>query len=169
MNLNCFPDLFVDISETEKIRKFMNTNKAPLYIIRDGVRAQSPFHFFSTFEECLGYLNNYQDIVIIAVSVNAYKNHKVILGTIELTSDNWVSLTASTSPECDHRSIFEVNDFNVHCSILEKSLRNIPEFDTIYTFLVEHSLIDVIVEYTIYDIPVGHKNEKLVIQEIRHY
>lgn len=166
---NYFPDLFCHKTDLDRIKIFIETNKASLYILRDAKRPHSPFYFFKNFEECLEYLKLYLDEVIIAVSVNAYQDHKVILGTIELTSDNRVFLTASTDPKCDHRSIFEDNDYNINCKIDDKSLDNIPMFDDIYSFLVDHELIDVIVEYTFYDIPVGIKSETLVIQEVRHY
>jgi hypothetical protein len=166
---NHFPDLFIHKDDIEGICRFIELHPSPLYILRDGKRPQSDFYFFHTIDECITYLDLYPDIVIIAVSVNAYKDHKIILGTIEITSDNMVNLTASTDPSCDHRSIFVSNDYNIHCSIFSKALNNIPHFDVIYDFLVTNELIDVIVEYTIYDIKVGTKNDYLVIQEIRNY
>jgi hypothetical protein len=167
--LNYFPDLFVEKNDIQSIREFLISNEAPLYIIRDGNRPQSPFFFFETMDQCVRYLDHFSDTVIIAVSVNAYKKNKIILGTIEICSDGQVFLTASTQPDCDHRSIFVVNDFNLNCSIMDKRLDRVPEFDTIYQFLVEHGLIDVIVEYTIYNIDVGIKHQRIVIQEVRHY
>ena len=166
---NHLPDKFIHKDDVTGMKNFLESFSAPLYIIRDGLRPQSDFFFFRTYDECKVLLEKFVDVVILAVSVNAYKKNKVILGTIKITSDNMVELTASTSIDCDHRSIFIENDYNLHCSIFSKQLDNVPRFDEIYEFLVTNLLIDVIVEYTIYDIKVGINNEYLVIQEIRHY
>lgn len=166
---NYFPDLYCHKVDVEKIINFIVDNPAQLYIIRDAIRPQSPFYFFTHKEECLCLLDQFHDHVIIAVSVNAYKEYKIILGTIEITSDNRVMLTASLDANADHRSIFSKNDFNINCQISDRVLDKVPEFDQIYAFLVDNELIDVIVEYTIYSIPVGVNHQKLVIQEIRNY
>lgn len=166
---NYFPDLFVHKDNKCEIKNFIDKHRSPLYIIRDGKRPQSDYCFFKTYEECLPYLDKYPDIVIIAISVNAYKNNKIILGTIELTSNNMVSFTGSTDPDCDHRTIFRENQYNIHCDIFDRRLNDIPGFDSIYSFLVEENLVDVIVEFSIFDIDVGINHEKLVIQEIRNY
>ena len=166
---NYFPDLFIHKDNKDEIQHFITQYPSPLYIIRDGKRPQSDYFFFTTFEECLTYLDRYEDIFIIAVSVNAYKKNKIILGTIELKSDNMVSFIGSTDPNCDHRTIYNESEYNLHCDIFDKKLNEIPGFDNIYSFLVEENLFDVIVEFTIYDIEVGQNHEKLVIQEIRNY
>lgn len=166
---NTFPEIHIHKDDKTKLLKFLKIYQSPLYVLRDGLRPQSKYYFFKTFEECVNLLVEYEDMVIIAVSVNAYKDHKVILGTIELSKENMISITASMTPDSDHRSIFHDSDFNYFCSIYDKCLNNIPKFDLLYGFLVENNLVDVIVEFTIYDIPVGIRNELIVIQEVRNY
>ena len=42
-------------------------------------------------------------------------------------------------------------------------------FDDVYGYLIKNNLIDITVEFTLYDRDVGTKKEKIVINEIRNY
>ena len=58
-------------------------------------------------------------------------------------------------------------EFNLSTDIFDKSLNLVPNFDLIYAYIVEHNLIDVIVEFAIYKCPVGIYNEQIIVFEIR--
>lgn len=58
-------------------------------------------------------------------------------------------------------------DFNYATNIFDKKLNKIPCFDLIYSYIIEHKLTDIIVEFAIYDKPVGVNNEQVIIFEIR--
>ena len=58
-------------------------------------------------------------------------------------------------------------DFNFKTNIFDKRLDLVSGFDRIYRYVVEHSLLDTIVELAVYDIKVGIYQEEVVIFEIR--
>lgn len=58
-------------------------------------------------------------------------------------------------------------DFNYHTDIFDKKLNHIPGFDIIYNYIIDHDLLDVIVEFAIYDKPVGIYKDQVIIFEIR--
>ena len=168
LNLNRFPEEILHKTDYTKIQSFFDSYPCELYVVRDADNFQAPYFFIKNYEECLQKIEQYKRNIIIAVSVNAYKSHKVLLGTIEISGDH-VDLCARTDENGDHRNIFIQPEINISTNIFDKKLNQIPGFDIIYAFLVEKNLVDIIVEFTLYDIPVGVKNERLTINEIRNY
>lgn len=61
----------------------------------------------------------------------------------------------------------EYPEFNYNTNIFDKKLDCIPCFNEIYRYIVEHNLINVIVELAVYDRPIGINHEKIVVFEIR--
>jgi len=73
-------------------------------------------------------------------------------------------------------STFSVRDatqnptFNLKTDIFDKELNKIPNFDFLYQYITSHGLMDVIVEFSLFNKKVGINKEEIVIYELRtHY
>ncbi len=84
-----------------------------------------------------------------------------------ISKNNDVWFIGSTNPNFTGKMAEQFPDFNISTNIFDKKLNYIPKFDLIYKYIVEHDLIDIIVEFAIYDCPVGIYNEPIIIFEIR--
>lgn len=168
LDLNRAPEVFLNKSDVQKMAEFFAENKADLYIVRDAEHSSSVYYYVTTVEECFEKAQNFSGRVIVAVSINTYKN-KVLLGAIEI-ADASVRICATTNEKLDHRTMYNGEaEFNLYTDIFDKRLSLIPEFDFLYEYILSHRLDGYTVEFTIYDRPVGLKKQKIIISEIRNY
>ena len=167
LGLNRVPEIFLEKHETEKIKDFFNTYPAELYVLRDAEHSSGKYFYVTTAKECIELAQNYSGRVIVAVSSNAYKN-KLLLGAVEI-GDRAVMLCATTDTKLDHRTMYGDLEFKLNCDIFDKRLSDVPEFDYLYQYISSHGLKNYVVEFTVYDRPVGTNGERIVINEVRNY
>ena len=166
-NLNRTPEIFINHDDFEKARAFIETNYATLYVIRDADRSSAPYYYFDTFEKCKEKMVLFKGQVIIAVSVNSYKN-KILLGAIEVKGDS-IRFCATTDSTQDHRTMYEKPKYDFVKQMDDGIWNDIPGFDEIYCYIYDHHLLDYTVEFTVYDRPVGTNSETVLINEVRNY
>ncbi len=167
MGLNRVPEIFVEREDAERIRSFFQSNPAELYVVRDAEHSSGRYYYVRTAEECMTKTVNFTGKIIVAVSINTYRN-KILLGAIEIDGEA-VTICATTDPSLDHRTMYGKLDYDLKTDIFDKKLSRIPEFDFLFRYLCEHGLLGSVVEFTIYDRPVGVNRERILINEIRNY
>lgn len=169
LNLNTVPEIFISKSDIDSMKSFFNTYVEDLYIVRDAEKSSSKYYYVKNLEECIEAAKNYHETIILAVSINTYKN-KVLLGAVEfLKENNGVRLCATTDVTKDHRTMYVNPEFDLDTDIFDKKLNQVPEFDFLYEYIYKNNLLDQIVEFTIYDKNVGINNERILINEVRNY
>ena len=95
---------------------------------------------------------------------------KLLVGEIEFLSNGEVYAILSVDPTASVRDALSNPSYNLKTDIFDKKLNNIPHFDLIYQYIVEHDLRDIIVEFALFDKEVGIKKEKVIVYELRtHY
>lgn len=170
LGLNYFDEEIFSLKDLEGIENFFKRTDAKEYCVRDPERASGKFFFVKNFEECKPLLKNYKDSVIICVSCNEYNDDVVLVGDIKVKREygnDTVDITARTDPQATHRNIYENPQYNMHTSIEDDRLWNIPGFSKVMAYITEHELYNLVVEFTLYDCPVGVKKEKIAIFELR--
>ena len=79
-----------------------------------------------------------------------------------ISSDNEVNAILSTNKTYSVRDAIKNPDFNIKTNIFDnKTLNNIPYFDNIYDYIITNDLLDVIVEFALFDKKIGIKNKIL--------
>lgn len=170
LGLNYFPMEIFDVKDLDSIKKFFEENKASSFVMRNPSKAKSNYYFVSSFEEAQKKLRYYKDEVNINVSFNEFKDDIVLLGDIKIHKGSFsdtVDLTARTDSEANHRNIYEEPQYNLHTSLEDDSLWNIPGFSKIARYIADHELYDVIVEFIVYSAKHGVKKDNVVIVELR--
>ena len=167
-NLNRVPEIFIDKSDRKSMENFFVANKEDVFVVRDAEHSSSRYFYVRSVDECYENAQYFAGKVIVAVSINSYKN-KVLLGAIEITDDT-VRICATTNAQLDHRTMYNGEaEFNLNTDIFDKRLSDIPEFDFLYKYVTENDLCGYTVEFTIYDRPVGVRKERIIVNEIRNY
>ena len=156
--------------ETEKVKEFLNSCSEHLFCIRDRSKTGGNFKFNVEKKDVLKEIEGY-DLFTINVSTGNYEGHQLLTGDIKISKDNSVYMTLSTDPNASVRSAYDKPDFNSNTDIFNDALLNkIPGFDFLYQYIYEHNLVDIVVEFSLFDIDVGINSEKIVIFELRtHY
>jgi hypothetical protein len=168
-NLNQFDEQIFFPSEKEKIKEYLNKHKEELYIIRTKEpKVRQKVYFNLTKEEVLSHVNEYKIFSIDVSSIN-YKENKILTGDIKITIDMQVYLTATTNKEATNRTLHLEPSYNLIFEVNNKKIRNIPGVDFIINYIFKNNLFDIILEFCVYDIPLGKNKENVIIYEARTY
>ncbi|MDE7181780.1 MAG: hypothetical protein K2O41_01935 [Clostridia bacterium] len=167
LGLNRVPEEFFEKGDTVNIRKFFEKYKADIYVLRDADHSSGKYFYVKNADECIKKSKEYQGRIIVAVSINNYKN-KVLLGAIEISGDT-VRICATTDSTLDHRTMYGGAEYNMSTTVVDKRLSSIPEIDFLFNYIYKNNLLNITIEFTIYDRPVGTNNERIIINELRNY
>lgn len=166
LGLNKFPEQLFKKGQIEEVKKFIDMYPADYYAIRDKSKAGGVFKLKVLFNDVLEEIKEY-DLFTINVSSANYADNQVLVGEIEFLSNERVYAILSTNPTYSVRDALKKPDYNIETDIFDKKLNEIPYFDFIYKYVVDNKLLDVIVEFSLFDIEVGINKEKIIIYELR--
>lgn len=169
LGLNKFPEQLFTDNEQERVKKFINSYPAKYYAIRDKSKVAGIFKLKVPANEVLIEIQGYQLFTINVSSAN-YVENQILVGEIQILSNGEVYAILSVDPSASVRDAIRNPTFNLKTDIFDKQLNVIPHFDSIYKYIVEHNLQNVIVEFALFDENVGINSEKIIIYELRtHY
>lgn len=167
LKLNSFPEELFNKDETDEIKKFLLRHPAEFYAVRSKEVVNFKKNNFKVpMDDVLNEIKKH-NLFTINVSSYNYINNFVLIGDIRIGSNNEVWFIGSTNSNFTGKMAEQNPDFNYSTDIFDKRLNKVPSFDLIYGYIIDHNLIDVIVEFAIYDKPIGIYNEPIVIFEIR--
>lgn len=101
----------------------------------------------------------------MAVSCFAYEKI-VLLGEILLTKES-VTIVGGNSEGVKHRTVYQNAIINTHTTLDDDKIWEVDGVEELISYIIKHNLYDVIVEFVVYDKPVGINNEKVLIVELR--
>lgn len=170
LRLNYFPLEVYSVEDREGIKKFFKKYPAKEYVLRNTDKADGDFYFVKSFDEAEPLLKNFEKRVTIDVSYNEYKEDIVLVGDIKVTRDGFresVDLIARDDEEGTNRNVYDNPKYNLHTSLDDDKIWNIPGFSKLMSYISDHELYNMIVEFIVYDCKVGVNKENVVISEIR--
>ena len=169
LKLNKFPEQIFKKGEESKVKKFLENYPVAYYAIRDKSKSCGVFKLKVTKENVLEEIKEYSLFSINVSSAN-YSNNQLLVGEIEFLSNGEIYATLSTDSKASVRDVLCNPTYNLKTDIFDRSLDNIPYFDYIYNYIISKGLMDVIVEFSLFDKEVGINREKIVVYELRtHY
>lgn len=166
LNLNKFPEQLFKINEGKKVLKFLNRYPAKYYAIRDKSKAGGTFKLMVESDKVLEEIKDYSLYTINVSSAN-YIENQLLVGEIQILSNNDVYLTVTTDPKASVRDAIRNPMFNIKSNIFDNTLDSVPYFDEVYQYIINNELKDVIVEFALFNKNVGIKNERIIIYELR--
>lgn len=166
LGLNRFPEQLFKAGKTDKVEKFLETYPEKYYAIRDKTKAGGTFKFSVAFDDVLKEIEGYS-LFTISVSSDSYEANQLLTGEIQVTTTGEIYAILSVDPRASSRDATISPTFNIKTHMLDEKLNSIPCFYMIYHYIKSKFLEDVVVEFSIFDRPVGIKKEKIVVYEIR--
>ena len=166
LGLNKFPEQLFKKNVKDKIKEFTKEYPAKYYAIRDREKPGGTFKLKVEKDNIFDEIKNYNLFSINVSSANYVKN-QLLVGEIEILSNNEVYLTASSNPEYSVRDALKNPTYNLKTNVFSKKLNNIKHFEEIYSYIIKNELKDIIVEFALFDINVGINKENIIIYELR--
>lgn len=170
LKLNTFPEQLFKKGEEEKVLNFIKKYPAKYYAIRDKSKIGGTFKLKVNKENIIEEIKDYELYTINVSSIN-YKENQIMEADIEIRCNGDIYITISRNPEENVRDNIKNTNMTLKTNIFDKNtIKKIPEFDYIYKYIYEHDLLDVLVEFSLFDKPLGIYKEKIIIWELRtHY
>lgn len=169
LDLNKFPEMLFRENEEDKIQAFIDSYPANFYAIRDRSKAGGLFKLKVDYDKVIEEIKGYNLFTINVSSAN-YIDNQLLVGEIEFLSNGEVYAILSIDSTASVRDAINNPSFNFKTDIFDKRLNKIPHFDFIYQYISNNRLLDVIVEFALFDKEVGLKRQKIIVYELRtHY
>lgn len=170
LKLNTFPEALFKKGEESKVLEFVEKYPAEYYAIRDKSSVGGVFKLKVKKENILDEIKEYELFTINVSSIN-YAENQIMEADIEIKRNGNIYITISKSVDENVRDNIESAYMSLKTDIFDnKTLSKIPDFDYIYSYLYENNLFDCLVEFSLFDKPVGINNERIIIWELRtHY
>lgn len=165
--LNSFPEKLFTRNQSEEVKEFLKEYPAEYYAVRSKDIVGCKKNNFKTPKE--NVLDEIKDFNLFTINVSSYNytSSLVLIGDIMISKNNGVWFIGSTNSNFTGRMAEQYPQFNYSTNIFDKRLNLIPGFDSIYEYIVNHNLVDVIVEFALYNQPLGIYNEPIIVFEIR--
>lgn len=165
LNLNRVPEIVLDKYDEEAISSFCDEYLAPIYLLRDLSIPNGKYFFCKSKQECLENAKYYTNEFSLCVSCASYEE-KILLGDI-MISNNRVLIGARNDKESHHRNIYEKPCINLDTDWNDKRLWRIDGVSEVFNYLLSKNVIDVIVEFVVYNKEVGINKNRVLIVELR--
>lgn len=167
LNLNVFPERYFSEYNENNIKDFLNQYPSPYYAIRDKSKSASKNHqlavpFEDVCEQCKG-LSKFT----LNVSSYCYKENQLCVGEIRVDNKMNIEYILSNNPSFSLRDCYRQPDYKGYTNIYDKKMKNIKGYDTIIDYILNHDLIDLIVEFAVFDCKVGINDDYVIIYELR--
>lgn len=166
LGLNRFPEELFRLGEYQKVEKFLKSYPTHYYAIRDKSKSGGVFKLKVEYNNVLKEITKYS-LFLINVSSANYADSQLLVGEIEILSNGNIYATLSTDSTASVRDALKNPTFNLKTNIFNKKIDNIPYFDFIYQYIVNHNLQDTIVEFALFNKNIGICNDRIIIYELR--
>jgi len=177
LNLNRIIENYFKKNEIEKLKHFLIQNPCSYYNIRDKSSPMGRFLYKLTPDEVLAQAEKY-DFFSVCESLAEADKTLVLQGEILITEDYKIIASLSDIKGISNRQAMQSPEYRFEAEMIynpylkkeEKPWSKIPDvrgLNTVIDYLFPYELIGVIVEFSLFDIPVGTKKENIIIWELR--
>lgn len=147
---------------------FLNEHQYPFYNIRDKSESAGKFLYKKTASEILTEAPKYSKFSVYESLAEA--DEKLILqGDIQIDSKFNLLASLSDIKLISNRKAMHNPVYNLKLDLKQKREPYINGLTYVIDYIVEHGLLDCIVEFSLFDIKVGVNNENIIIWEMRNY
>lgn len=163
--------VFDSNSTLQDVCKFLNSYDCDLYTMRDKSNIGSVhFIYGATKGEVIRNISNFRGKFSIFESLSNYdKNNLVLQGEIFVGSDMGVIASLDNRKAISNREAMLKPSYNFKFSLMERKEPRLQGFSYVLNYIFEYSLIDLVVEFSLYNVKVGKNRENIIIWEVRNY
>jgi hypothetical protein len=155
--------------EIDKVKDHIANNPHPLYAMRNKAKSSGVFLYSLTAEEVLSHVDDYELFSVAESLLDADKNHMILQGAIQITND-WICRASLNDVRgMSNRQAENNPKYKLNFSLLDDSEPPIQGLRYLIDYYISHELFELVMEFGMYDIPVGVNKDNIIIWEIRSY
>lgn len=167
-NLNRMAEAIFYRGQGEKVKKFLEDNRFKHYNLRDKSTPGGKFFYKLTAEQVLEVTHSYPKFSVYESLAQA-DNFMVLQGEISISEQFEILASLDDRKGISNRDAMQNPHWTLNPNYLFKRKYSIPGLDKVIDYICCNELFDVIVEFSMYDVPVGVNQENLLIWELRSY
>lgn len=168
LGLNKMSEGIFSKENINELSDFLKINNYPFYNLRDKNNPSGNFFYKITPEEVLKQSKNY-DIFSVYESLALADEKLILQGDIQLNKDFTLLASLSDIKNIPNRLAMQKPVYKINVDLKEKKEPSIKGLTRIIDYIITHKLFEVIVEFSLFDIPVGVNKENILIWELRNY
>lgn len=169
LNLNRLQEKSFKRGDEREVEKFIYATRADQYSIRDKAGSGGRFLYAVNKNKVIKETKHYDYFSLNPSLKLADEEHLVLQGDIMIESPMRVLATLSDVRGLPLRWATENPKYSLDFNLLRDSEPRIKGLRYVIDYLFIHELFDVVVEFTLYNIPVGIHGEPILIWELRNY
>lgn len=160
--------IFTQSSTEEDLRRFLEENTYEYYNIRDKTHAGGQFLYKLTADGVIEHSKDYQRYSVYESLAEA--DEKLILqGEMEIDKQFKMVASLSDIRHISNRSAMQTPEYHLQVDLAERREPHIRGLTEVINYIAKHGLFDVVVEFSLFEIPVGIYKETIIIWELRNY
>ncbi len=161
--------IFTDNSTLDELKNYLEENTYEYYNIRDKSAAGGKFLYMLTKDEVLLKSRKYKRYAVYE-SLAIADDRLILQGDIEIDRDFVMRASLSDIRGISNRIAMEKPVYNIYdYDLKEKREPSIRGLSKVIDYISQNSLIDMVVEFSLFEIPVGIGQENIIIWELRNY
>lgn len=171
-NLNrMFEKRCTNKTSLSEIEKYLSMTNFSFYNLRDKSNSAGAFKYKLTKEEVISELQkeHYKEFSVME-SLAIADSTLILQGDIEISSDFILKASLSDIQGISNRKAMEEPKYNLfNIDLKTEKEPNIRGLSKVIDYICKNELIGMIVEFSLFGIPVGIKQEPIIIWELRNY
>lgn len=161
--------IFTEESTENELKNFLDNNKHDFYNIRDKSVSSGKFLYKLTRNEIIRESKNYKKYSVYE-SLALADDKLILQGDIEISNDFIMRASLSNIKNISNRIAMQQPVYNLYnYDLKEKREPSIKGLKQIIDYISDKELINMIVEFSLFEINVGINNESIIIWELRNY
>lgn len=162
--------IFTSKSSQEDLIKFLDRNKHDHYNIRDKSDPSGKFQYKLTRDEVIENSKDYKKKFSVYESLAEADKTLILQGEIQIDKDFVMMASLSDVKGISNRIAMQEPKYNIHgFDLTDKREPSIRGLSKVLDYIISKELLDVVVEFSLFEIPVGINNEDIIIWELRNY
>ncbi len=162
-------NIFTDNSTLDELKSYLEENTYKYYNIRDKSVSGGTFLYMLTKDQVLLKSKKYKRYAVYE-SLAIADDRLILQGDIEIDRDFIMRASLSDIKGISNRIAMEKPVYNIYnYDLKEKRDPPISGLSEVIDYISQNSLIDMVVEFSLFEIPVGINQENIIIWELRNY
>ncbi|ABR33476.1 MULTISPECIES: hypothetical protein [Clostridium] len=162
-------NIFTDNSTLDELKSYLEENTYKYYNIRDKSVSGGKFLYMLTKDQVLLKSKKYKRYAVYE-SLAIADDRLILQGDIEIDRDFIMRASLSDIKGISNRIAMEKPVYNIYnYDLKEKRDPPISGLSKVIDYISQNSLIDMVVEFSLFEIPVGINQENIIIWELRNY
>jgi hypothetical protein len=168
LNLNRITEDIFYRGQDDKVRKYLIENPFKHYNLRDKGTPGGKFFYKLTAKQVLEVTHIYPKFSLFESLAQA-DDLLVLQGEISISEQFKILASLDDRKGISNREAMQNPHWTLNSNDLIKRKYSIPGLNKVIDYIACNELFDVIVEFSMYDVPVGVNQENLLIWELRSY